>query len=98
MTYTYKNSDQNILYTSTVEGAGGYEVIPLELAYTAFTVQVTPTGGSVSVYASNDNVNFALWDEGSVTATTIDTCAAVRYLKIENGTATSTSVSIWGYK
>jgi len=61
-----------------------------------YTVQIAPTGGTATVYTSNDNLSWIKWDLGDVLAPSADTCYAVRFIKITLVTATSVDVGIRG--
>lgn len=94
----YFNSGQNVLIEEAISGAGVSSILNTSFPYNSFTVQVSPSGGGCTVYASNDSVNWKAWDAGSVTATTIDAFVPVRFIKVTNDTATYTGISIWGVK
>lgn len=66
------------------------------MPYSSFTVQVSPSDGTVTVAVSNDGANWVYWDAGAVSTSTIDTLVPVRFVKVTNGTATYIGISIWG--
>lgn len=85
----------DVLYTS-IETITGDTIYKLDFPCSQYTVQITPTGGTATVYTSNDGTNWVKWDLGDVSVASIDTCYAVKYIKIEPLTATVVSVGIRG--
>lgn len=69
----------------------------MDYACSGYTVQITPTGGSATVYVSNDGENFIKWGSGDVSISTIDRSYPVEYLKVDLISATSVRVAIRGY-
>lgn len=96
MDTAYFLNGNHVLITDSVLGAGTSVVYTMDYAANKYTVQVTPSGGTVDVYVSNDGVNWVSWDAGEVSASTMDTCDAPHYIKVVNSTSTSTAIAIWG--
>jgi hypothetical protein len=93
--FTYENHDHNSLYQETYTASGA----PIKMVYLphGFTVQLTPTGGSANISASNDGTNWISWDAGDVTISTISMLQPVRYVKVTLVTATACDLTMWGF-
>lgn len=72
-------------------------VYKMDYACNGYTVQITPDGGSATVFVSNDGINFIKWASGDVTVSTIDRSYPVEYLKVDLISASSVRVAIRGY-
>ena len=94
---SYKNNENNVIITGVLAPDSVEEVISLPFIASGYTIHVTPTGGACSVWVSNDNTNWIIWDEGSVSATAIGAFIPTQYIKITNTTSTSTAYAIWGF-
>ena len=95
--FTYENFDHNSLYLATYTGIGLKGSIPLVYLPHGFTIQLTPTGGTATISASNDGVNWIKWDAGDVSASTISTLQPVRFVQVALLTATSCDIAMWGF-
>lgn len=95
--FTYENFGRNSLYEGSYTGTGIQAVIPIVYLPHGFTVQLTPTGGDAKVQASNNNVDWIDWDAGDVSATTMSYMHPVRFVRVNAGTATSCTVTLWGF-
>ena len=74
--------------------AGVQEVINLPSTPGGFTVQLTPTGGNSQVEVSNDGVAFTPWVNGAVAVSTTAAVLPMRFLRVNNTTASASRVAI----
>ena len=79
-----------------VEEITATTIFELDSSASGYTVQVTPTGGTTSIQASNDGENWEAWANGSVSATVIEPFYPVRYIKVLIETSTKVNVAIRG--
>ena len=85
----------DVLYTAT-DTITADTVYKMDFPCEQYTVQIAPTGGTATVYTSNDELHWIKWDMGDVLVPSADTCYAVRFIKVVLVTATSVDVGIRG--
>lgn len=99
-TMTNVNGRVQWTYVNTFTGTGDQEVITLPFEPKAYTIQLTPIGGDARVEASIDDT-FSEWEAWPVSNVSITTLQGImfpiKYLRVVNNTATSSTLSVWGY-
>jgi hypothetical protein len=72
------------------------EAIELPFQPHGYSIQITPVGGTARWEASNDMVNWIQWNDGLIAISTASFMVPMRYGRVVHGSATSSTIAIWG--